>query len=242
MYTSLLLVALSALSATSALPAPQANGAAPAQPFCPTPLVKVPDADCKAALAKVALTVDAATPAAASGQCTITAKPVGTAAVKVTKAQLDAGFAAFKAKCGDTRGSIVVKGTGGDVTLAISKTGARSKLTDGGNVQVPPTCTNPSVKIVDGDCNRAQLGLGPGGIRKPIEVLRVNGTTTTSTFGTCKMTATAVDGAKTINCSKGRLQAGFRFFRDTCGGFTPGSLVIKGGAPGGNLLLEFAKA
>ncbi|KAJ6620061.1 hypothetical protein B0H10DRAFT_1115931 [Mycena sp. CBHHK59/15] len=55
-------------------------------------------------------------------------------------------------------------------------------------------CTSPATKLVTHDCNVALLGLG-GGIAGAIEFLRVNAASTTAVSGTCRVTATAVNGA-----------------------------------------------
>ncbi|KAI8851269.1 hypothetical protein BC829DRAFT_441697 [Chytridium lagenaria] len=83
-------------------------------------------------------------------------------------------------------------------------------------------------------CNRALLSLG-GGIGKPIEVLRVAGSSTTGTFGTCRMRIESVDGQSGITLSKGRIQAITRAYFLKCG-MGQGSVVAVGGVRGGNVL------
>ncbi|KAF7337013.1 hypothetical protein MVEN_02137900 [Mycena venus] len=108
-------------------------------------------------------------------------------------------------------------------------------------------CTNPAVKLVEHDCNVALLGLG-GGIAGAIEFLRVNAASTTAVSGTCRVTATAVDGGSTIDISKGRLEGhgstngGFDNLLTACGP-SPGSMVIGGGAlPSGNIEIAISAA
>ncbi|KAJ7340889.1 hypothetical protein DFH08DRAFT_938628 [Mycena albidolilacea] len=108
-------------------------------------------------------------------------------------------------------------------------------------------CTDPSVKLVEHDCNVALLGLG-GGIAGAIEFLRVGAASTTAVSGTCRVTATAVDGGTTIDISKGRLEGhgsangGFDNLLTACGP-SPGSLVIGGGAlPAGNIEIAISAA
>ncbi|KAJ7614007.1 hypothetical protein FB45DRAFT_1008797 [Roridomyces roridus] len=102
------------------------------------------------------------------------------------------------------------------------------------------TCTSPSTQFVEHDCNVALLGLG-GGIAGAIEFLRVSASSTTAVSGTCRVTATAVDGGTTIDISKGRLEGhgstngGFDNLLTACGP-SPGSMIIGGGAlPSGNI-------
>ncbi|KAJ7067341.1 hypothetical protein C8F01DRAFT_664916 [Mycena amicta] len=109
-------------------------------------------------------------------------------------------------------------------------------------------CTNPAVKLVQHDCNVALLGLGPGGIAGAIEFLRVSAATTSSTSGTCKVTATAVDGGTLIDISKGRLEGhgsangGFDNLLTACGA-SPGTMVIGGGSNnGGNIQIIISAA
>ncbi|KAJ6512650.1 hypothetical protein C8R45DRAFT_1067860 [Mycena sanguinolenta] len=110
------------------------------------------------------------------------------------------------------------------------------------------SCTDPSVQLVEHDCNVALLGLGPGGIAGAIEFLRVSAQSTSFTSGTCKVTATAVDGGTTIDISKGRLEGhgstngGFDNLLTACGP-SPGSMVIGGGAlPTGNIEIAISAA
>ncbi|KAJ7679208.1 hypothetical protein DFH06DRAFT_506911 [Mycena polygramma] len=109
------------------------------------------------------------------------------------------------------------------------------------------TCTDPATQLVEHDCNVALLGLG-GGIAGAIEFLRVNAASTSAVSGTCKVTATAVDGGTTIDISKGRLEGhgstngGFDNLLTACGP-SPGSMVIGGGAnPAGNIQIAISKA
>ncbi|KAK7006185.1 hypothetical protein R3P38DRAFT_3037167 [Favolaschia claudopus] len=108
-------------------------------------------------------------------------------------------------------------------------------------------CTNKSVKLIQHDCNVALLGLG-GGIAGAIQFLRVNAQSTTAVSGTCRVTATAVDGGTTIDISKGRLEGhgspngGFENLLTACGP-SPGSMVIGGGAkPQGNIQIAISAA
>ncbi|KAJ7153598.1 hypothetical protein C8R46DRAFT_1191410 [Mycena filopes] len=108
-------------------------------------------------------------------------------------------------------------------------------------------CTSPATKLVTHDCNVALLGLG-GGIAGAIEFLRVNAASTTAASGTCRVTATAVDGGTTIDISKGRLEGhgstngGFDNLLTACGA-SPGSMVIGGGAlPAGNIEIAISAA
>ncbi|KAJ7234190.1 hypothetical protein B0H12DRAFT_1058516 [Mycena haematopus] len=108
-------------------------------------------------------------------------------------------------------------------------------------------CTDPAVQLVEHDCNVALLGLG-GGIAGTIEFLRVSAASTSFTSGTCKVTATAVDGGTTIDISKGRLEGhgstngGFDNLLTACGP-SPGSMVIGGGAlPSGNIEIAISAA
>ncbi|KAF8176104.1 hypothetical protein K438DRAFT_2022551 [Mycena galopus ATCC 62051] len=110
------------------------------------------------------------------------------------------------------------------------------------------SCTDPSVQLVEHDCNVALLGLGPGGIAGAIEFLRVSAASTSFTSGTCTVTATAVDGGTTIDISKGRLEGhgstngGFDNLLTACGP-SPGSMVIGGGAlPSGNIEIAISAA
>ncbi|KAE9398970.1 hypothetical protein BT96DRAFT_711842 [Gymnopus androsaceus JB14] len=110
------------------------------------------------------------------------------------------------------------------------------------------TCTDPSVQLVEHDCNVALLGLGPGGIAGAIEFLRVSAATASSTSGTCTVTVNAVDGGTTIDISKGRLEGhgdsngGFDNLLTACGP-SPGSMVIGGGAlPTGNIEVVISAA
>ncbi|KAJ7846138.1 hypothetical protein B0H13DRAFT_110841 [Mycena leptocephala] len=108
-------------------------------------------------------------------------------------------------------------------------------------------CTDPAVKLVEHDCNVALLGLG-GGIAGAIEFLRVGAASTSAVSGTCKVTATAVNGGSTIDISKGRLEGhgstngGFDNLLTACGP-SPGSMVIGGGAlPTGNIEIAISAA
>ncbi|KAF7312899.1 hypothetical protein MKEN_00974300 [Mycena kentingensis (nom. inval.)] len=128
------------------------------------------------------------------------------------------------------------------------------------------TCTDRATQLVSHDCNVALLSLG-GGIAGAIQFLRVNSASTTATSGTCKVTATAIDGGQAaffhtlynlsksrffagtiIDISKGRLEGngrpngGFVNLIDACG-TTPGTMVIGGGTNnGGNILISIEKA
>ncbi|KAJ3116206.1 hypothetical protein HDU96_010150 [Phlyctochytrium bullatum] len=113
----------------------------------------------------------------------------------------------------------------------------RLKDTDINFVQVAPVCDEPSVQLTDFDCNRALLSLG-GGIGKPIEILRVNGTETTGTFGNCRFRVKVEPGGEgPIGLTKGRLQAVTRVFKAKCGVRT-GSIVSKGGTARGNVRIS----
>ncbi|KAJ7683708.1 hypothetical protein B0H17DRAFT_30087 [Mycena rosella] len=108
-------------------------------------------------------------------------------------------------------------------------------------------CTSPATKLVTHDCNVALLGLG-GGIAGTIEFLRVNAASTTAVSGTCRVTATAVNGGTTIDISKGRLEGhgstngGFDNLLTACGA-SPGSMIIGGGAlPAGNIEIAISAA
>ncbi|KAJ7471397.1 hypothetical protein B0H11DRAFT_2039804 [Mycena galericulata] len=96
------------------------------------------------------------------------------------------------------------------------------------------TCTDPSTQFLTHDCDVALLGLG-GGIAGTIEFLRVNAASTTAVSGTCRVTATAVNGGTTIDISKGRLEGhgstngGYDNLLTACGP-SPGSMIIGGGA------------
>ncbi|KAJ7111968.1 hypothetical protein C8R44DRAFT_856538 [Mycena epipterygia] len=115
------------------------------------------------------------------------------------------------------------------------------------------TCTSPATQLVEHDCNVALLGvrhisdLG-GGIAGAIEFLRVNAASTTAASGTCRVTATAVDGGTTIDISKGRLEGhgstngGFDNLLTACGP-SPGSMIIGGGSNnGGNIEIAISAA
>ncbi|CAK5269596.1 unnamed protein product [Mycena citricolor] len=108
-------------------------------------------------------------------------------------------------------------------------------------------CTARNVKLNTHDCDVALLGLG-GGIAGKIQFLRVNAASTTAVSGTCRVTATAVNGGTTIDISKGRLEGhgssngGFDNLRDACG-TTPGSMIIGGGSNnGGDIEIAISKA
>ncbi|KAJ7755519.1 hypothetical protein B0H16DRAFT_1453484 [Mycena metata] len=109
------------------------------------------------------------------------------------------------------------------------------------------TCTDPAKKLVTHDCDVALLGLG-GGIAGAIEFLRVNAASTTAVSGTCRVTATAVNGGTTIDISKGRLEGhgstngGFDNLLTACGP-SPGSMIIGGGAnPTGDIEIAISAA
>ncbi|KAJ7196822.1 hypothetical protein GGX14DRAFT_672004 [Mycena pura] len=109
------------------------------------------------------------------------------------------------------------------------------------------TCTDPATQLVEHDCNVALLGLG-GGIAGAIEFLRVNAPSTTAVSGTCRVTATAVNGGTTIDISKGRLEGhgsangGFDNLLTACGP-SPGSMVIGGGSnDGGDIEIAISAA
>ncbi|KAL2917619.1 hypothetical protein HK105_202905 [Polyrhizophydium stewartii] len=112
----------------------------------------------------------------------------------------------------------------------------KAKPTDIDTVVGAPVCASPAVKLNSHDCNVALLSLG-GGIAGKIQFLRVAGTRTTGTSGSCQLVATAVDGGTSISISKGRLEAAFRVLKGKCGVAT-GSVVAKGGSKGGNLKIE----
>ncbi|KAJ7157653.1 hypothetical protein C8R43DRAFT_949019 [Mycena crocata] len=108
-------------------------------------------------------------------------------------------------------------------------------------------CTSPATKLVTHDCNVALLGLG-GGIAGAIQFLRVNAASTSAVSGTCRVTATAVDGGTTVDISKGRLEGhgspngGFENLLTACGA-SPGSMVIGGGSNnGGNIEIAISAA
>ncbi|KAJ3116207.1 hypothetical protein HDU96_010151 [Phlyctochytrium bullatum] len=126
------------------------------------------------------------------------------------------------------------------VQLEFGPNGVRDpRLKDGdiNFVQEAPVCVEPSVQLTDFDCNRALLSLG-GGIGKPIEVLRVDGTETTGTFGNCRFRVTVEPGGQgPINLTKGRLQAVNRILKAKCG-VRPGSIVSKGGTARGNVRIS----
>ncbi|KAJ7759324.1 hypothetical protein DFH07DRAFT_1060192 [Mycena maculata] len=102
------------------------------------------------------------------------------------------------------------------------------------------TCTDPAAQFLTHDCDVALLGLG-GGIAGTIEFLRVSASSTTAVSGTCRVTATAVNGGTTIDISKGRLEGhgstngGYDNLLTACGP-SPGSMIIGGGAlPAGDI-------
>ncbi|THH15225.1 hypothetical protein EW146_g5208 [Bondarzewia mesenterica] len=103
---------------------------------------------------------------------------------------------------------------------------ARAELT------VQPACTDPSTKLNSHDCNVALLSTGTG-IAGSIQFLRVNGTTTIGTSGTCSITVDAVDGGTAIDISKGRFEQAFKAFVAVCG-VSPGTVTAAGGSTGGN--------
>ncbi|KAJ3089688.1 hypothetical protein HDU96_003695 [Phlyctochytrium bullatum] len=123
------------------------------------------------------------------------------------------------------------------VQLEFGPNGVRDPRLKDGDVDmvlVAPVCDEPSVQLTDFDCNRAMLSLG-GGIGKPIEVLRFDGTETTGTFGNCRFRVTVEPGGEgPINLTKGRLQAVTRVLKAKCG-VRPGSIVARGGTARGNV-------
>ncbi|KAJ7844778.1 hypothetical protein B0H14DRAFT_2585079 [Mycena olivaceomarginata] len=78
------------------------------------------------------------------------------------------------------------------------------------------------------------------------QFLRVGAASTMAVSGTCRVTATAIDGGIAIDISKGRLEGhgspngGFDNLLTACGA-SPGSLVIGGGAvPAGNIEISIS--
>ncbi|EIW69426.1 hypothetical protein M231_04143 [Tremella mesenterica] len=97
-----------------------------------------------------------------------------------------------------------------------------------------PTCQGGSLNAHD--CNVALLGLG-GGIAGPIEFLRVDATTNSSTSGGCTMTVTTTNGGTAIDISKGRLEQGQKAAISTCGQ-QAWTVTVQGGAVNGDLIIQ----
>ncbi|ETW78675.1 hypothetical protein HETIRDRAFT_477946 [Heterobasidion irregulare TC 32-1] len=108
----------------------------------------------------------------------------------------------------------------------------RRELVERADLTVQPQCTDPSVKLNSHDCNVALLSTGTG-IAGKIQFLRVAGTTTTGTSGTCSVKVDAVDGGTAIDISKGRFEQAFKALVAACG-VSPGTVTAAGGSTGGN--------
>lgn len=103
-----------------------------------------------------------------------------------------------------------------------------------------PICTDPATKLNSHDCNVALLSTGTG-IAGKIQFLRVAGTKTVGTNGTCSITVEAVDGGTAISISKGRFEQAFKSFVAVCG-VSPGTVVAAGGSVGGNTKITVSAA
>ncbi|KAM0755416.1 hypothetical protein T439DRAFT_351203 [Meredithblackwellia eburnea MCA 4105] len=95
--------------------------------------------------------------------------------------------------------------------------------------------------LVTHDCNVAFLALGPGGIAGAIQFLRPNSNVATGVSGTCKFTATAINGGGVIDASKGRLEHGQEPMIAQCGATVGSKVTIVGGSVEGDVELVISE-